>query len=84
MATWVAYLVAAITWVVWMVGYAILDYTLGDYILPLAEELGGDFVAQPVSWMNTVLANWAIVGGIGILIALIAAAVATPSKGGVV
>lgn len=78
MATWTAYLIAVVTWIVWMVGYAVLEYALSDTILPLASKLGGDFVAAPVGWMNVVLSNWAIMGGAGILVALIAAAVAAP------
>jgi hypothetical protein len=78
MATWTAYIIAVLTWIAWMIGFAILDLALGDHILPLASDLGGDFVADQVGWMHTVLGNWAILGAIGILVALIAAAVYAP------
>lgn len=74
MATWTAYIGAGVTWVVWMVAFVVLD-TLWHHLEPLARDLAGNTMSAPISWMDTVMANWILLGVVGIFIALIAAGI---------
>jgi hypothetical protein len=74
MATFESYVVAALTWGVWMVCYAVLREIFAT-MLPIAEDLGGDTVAEPIAWLWAVVDHWAIIGLIGVFVSLLAVGV---------
>lgn len=81
MATFEAYIVGAITYAVWMVGYVILR-TYYNEVIPIISMLGDGFMTQPTGWMQTILSNWVLVGLIGIFFAIFAASITSARTGG--
>lgn len=82
MATWEAYWIAAVTYVVWMVVLVILRGFWGT-ARPLILDLGGDMFATEVGYIDAVLANWVLIGITGIFISVLAAGVLANNRGGI-
>lgn len=80
MATAIDYVVGALSYAAWMVGYGVLT-TLGNFVIPLAKEMDetGMF-AEPIGWWEAALGHWILVFFLGMVVSLLAAAVA--SRGG--
>jgi len=70
MATFESYVIFAVAWGVWMICYAILS-EIFRVMLPIAENLGGDTVGEPISWLWAVVDHWALIGLIGVFISLL-------------
>jgi hypothetical protein len=81
MPTAEAYITGTLTYGVWMLLNVFLRGMILT-ILNIAEKHGGDFVAQPVSWMRAIVTNWPLIGLIGIFVSLLAAGIASRRGGG--
>lgn len=82
MATWEAYWSAGVAWVVWMVCYAIVRFAWTGTLRPLVLDLGGDMFKTPVGWIDMVLANWVLIGVVGIFLSVFAAGIVSGRWGG--
>ncbi|WP_138798006.1 hypothetical protein [Halostella sp. PRR32] len=71
MATFESYVIAALTWAVWMICYAILS-EIFRVMLPIAEDLGGNTVGEPIGWLWSIIDHWALIGLIGVFISMLA------------
>jgi hypothetical protein len=76
-----AYLEGAAAYVVWMILYLYLK--AGPVmILNYAESMGGDFVAEPVGWMRSIIQLWPLLGLVGLFVAMLAAGISARGPGG--
>ena len=79
MATAKGYIVGIITYAVWMLGFLVLNMS-SDEMMPIARDLGGDFMAEPIGWYQQVLHNWPLLGLVGIFVALLATGIASNAR----
>lgn len=82
MATWEAYWTAGVSYVVWMVCYAIFREAWNGTLRPMILDLGGDMFTTQVGYIDTVLDNWVLIGAVGIFLSVFAAGLVSRRWGG--